>query len=74
MKDFDRITHDPAVMGDKAWILGMPVTAHMVTGELEAGREIGQILADFPYLEREVQAARYAAWLAGAREADLANT
>jgi uncharacterized protein (DUF433 family) len=76
MKDFDRVTHDPAVMGGKACIRGMRVTVNMIVGELDAGREIDQILADFPYLEREdiVQAARYAAWLASARETDLANT
>jgi uncharacterized protein (DUF433 family) len=76
MKDFDRVTHNPAVMGGKACIRGMRVTVNMIMGELEAGRGIDRILADFPYLEREdiVQAERYAAWVASARETDLANT
>ena len=75
MKAFDRVTHDPAVMGGKACIRGMRVTVNMIMGELESGRSIDQILADFPYLEREdiVQAKRYAAWLASAREIDLAS-
>lgn len=75
MKAFDRVTHDPAVMGGKACIRGMRVTVNMIMGELESGRSIDQILADFPYLERGdiVQAERYAAWLASAREIDLAS-
>ena len=73
MKAFDRVTHDPAVMGGKACIRDMRVTVTMIMGELGAGRAIDQILADFPYLEREdiVQAERYAAWLASARVADF---
>ena len=67
---------DRRLMGGKACIRGMRVTVNMIMGELDAGREIEQILADFPYLEREdiVQATRYAAWLASARETDLAKT
>ena len=61
MKAFDRVTHDPAVMGGKACIRGMRVTVTMIMGELESGRSIDQILADFPYLEREdiMQAMHY---------------
>ncbi len=51
MKDFDRVTHDPAVMGGKACIHGMRVTVDMIIGELDADCEIEQILADFPHLE-----------------------
>ena len=41
----------------------MRVTVNMIMGELDSGRDIEQILTDFPYLEREdvIQAARYAA-------------
>jgi uncharacterized protein (DUF433 family) len=68
MNDFDRVTHDPAVMGGKACIRGMRVIVNMIMGELDAGREIEQILAGFSYPEREdiAQAARYAAWFASA--------
>lgn len=62
--DFDRITHDPKVMGGKPTIRGMRVTVGTVVGLIGAGRSIEQVLADYPYLEREdvLQALRYAAW------------
>ncbi len=74
MKDFDRITQDPAVMGGKACIRGQRVTVAMVLGQLAAGQTIDELLADFPYLEREdvAQALGYAAWLTEEREVLLA--
>jgi uncharacterized protein (DUF433 family) len=70
MKDFDRITQDPAVMGGKACIRGLRVTVGMILNQLAAGQNVDGILADFPYLEREdvTQALRYAAWLSEERE------
>jgi uncharacterized protein (DUF433 family) len=67
---FDRITQDPAVMGGKACIRGLRVTVGMVVGQIGAGHTIDEVLADFPYLEREdvLQALRYAAWRAEERE------
>jgi len=47
----DRITTDPEVMGGKPCIRGMRVTIGMIVGALAAGRTIGQLLTDFPYLE-----------------------
>jgi uncharacterized protein (DUF433 family) len=72
----DRITHRPDVMGGKACIRGMRVTVGMVVGQIGAGRSIEQVLADFPYLEREdvLQAIRYAARLAEAREITIAGS
>lgn len=66
MTHFDRITQDPAVMGGKACIRGMRVTVGMIVGQIGAGHTIEEILADYPYLDREdiLQALRYAAWLA----------
>ncbi len=63
MPSLDRITQDPAVMGGKPCIRGMRVTVGMVVGQVGAGRSIEDILADYPYLEREdiLQALRYAA-------------
>jgi uncharacterized protein (DUF433 family) len=60
---FDRIVHNPQVMGGKPTIRGMRVTVGMVVGMIGAGRTIEQVLADYPYLEREdvLQALRYAA-------------
>jgi uncharacterized protein (DUF433 family) len=42
----------------------------MVVSQIGAGQSIEDILAEFPYLEREdiMQALQYAAWLAGGRE------
>ncbi len=75
MEQFDRITHDPNVMGGKACIRGMRVTVGMIVGQIGAGRSVEQILADYPYLEREdiLQALRYAAWRADERKVELAR-
>ena len=52
---------------------GMRVTVGTVVGLIGAGRTIEQVLADYPYLEREdvLQALRYAAWRAEERELAL---
>lgn len=73
MATLDRITQDPAVMGGKPCIRGMRVTVGMIVGQIGAGRTIEELLADYPYLEREdiLQALRYAAWLAEDREVTL---
>ena len=73
MGQLDRITRDPAVMGGKACIRGMRVTVGMVVGQIAAGRSVDEILAEYPYLEREdvMQALRHAAWLADEREVVL---
>lgn len=70
----ERITRDPAIMGGKPCIRGMRVTVGMIVGQVGAGRSIDELLADYPYLEREdiLQALRYAAWLAEQREIALA--
>ena len=70
MDTLDRITRSPDVMGGKACIRGMRVTAGMIVAQVGAGRSFEDILADYPYLEREdlLQALRYAAWLAEERE------
>jgi uncharacterized protein (DUF433 family) len=73
MTRFDRITQDAAVMGGKACIRGIRVTVGMIVGQIGAGHTIEELLADYPYLEREdvLQALRYAAWLAEDREVAL---
>jgi uncharacterized protein (DUF433 family) len=62
-------------MGGKASISGMRVTVGMVVGQIGAGHTIDEVLADYPYLERDdiLQALRYAAWLAEEREVVLAR-
>ena len=74
MNDFTRITQNPAVMGGKPCIRGLRVTVGTIVGQIGAGRSIDQLLADYPYLQREdvLEALRYAAWRAQEREIDLA--
>jgi len=75
MTRLDRITQQPEVMGGKACIRGMRVTVGMVVGQIGAGRSVDEVLADYPYLEREdiMQALRYAAWRAEEREIQIAG-
>jgi uncharacterized protein (DUF433 family) len=75
MGQMDRITRNPAVMGGKACIRGMRVTVSMIVGQIGAGHSIDELLASYPYLEREdiLQALRYAAWVAEDREVVLAT-
>jgi uncharacterized protein (DUF433 family) len=73
MAQFDRITQQAGVMGGKACIRGMRVTVGTIVGQIAAGHSIDEVLADYPYLQREdvLQALRYAAWLAEDREVVL---
>jgi uncharacterized protein (DUF433 family) len=73
MSNFERITQNPAIMGGKPCIRGMRVTVGMIVGQIGGGRTIEQLLADYPYLERDdvLEALRYAAWRTQEREIDL---
>lgn len=64
MKEFARITFDPAVMGGKACIRGMRVTAATILGLLADGTTREEILGAYPYLEAEdiEECLDYAAW------------
>jgi uncharacterized protein (DUF433 family) len=63
---FDRITFDPEMMGGRACIRGMRVTVATIVDQIAEGSSIEDVLAEYPYLEREDvrQALAYAAWLA----------
>ena len=63
---FDRITFDPEVMGGRACIRGMRVTVATLLDQIAEGATIDEVVAEYPYLEREDvrQALSYAAWLA----------
>jgi len=76
MSDFPRITQNPTVMGGKPCIRGLRVTVDMIVGQVGAGRSIDDLLADYPYLEREdvLEALRYAAWRSQEREIALTDT
>ena len=75
MQGLDRITQSHEPMGGRACIRGMRVTVGMIVGQIAAGSSIEQVLADYPYLEREdvLQALRYAAWRSEERELPLAT-
>ncbi len=75
MEQLNRITQRPEIMGGKACIRGMRVTVGMIVGQIGAGRSIDDLLAEYPYLEREdiLQSLRYAAWRAEEREITLAK-
>lgn len=75
MRQFDRISQEPNVMGGKACIRGMRVTVGMVVGQIGAGHSLDEVLTDYPYLEHEdiLQALRYAAWRSEEREVILAT-
>lgn len=70
---FDRITHDPAVMGGKPCIRGLRVTVGMIVGLLAVGQSRERILEAYPYLESgDIDAAlAYAAWRLEEREEPL---
>lgn len=72
---FDRITHDPEIMGGKPTIRGTRVTVGTIVSQIAAGHSVDAILADYPYLSREdvTEALRYAAWLSEERESILAH-
>ena len=50
---YERITVDPARMGGVPTIHDTRVTVGMVLGQLSAGRTVDDVLADYPYLERD---------------------
>jgi uncharacterized protein (DUF433 family) len=66
MVAFDRITFDPRVMGGKACIRGLRITASLVVNLVANGMTPQDILQAYPYLELEDihQSLKYAAWLA----------
>ncbi|MFL6948621.1 MAG: DUF433 domain-containing protein [Xanthobacteraceae bacterium] len=76
MSDFARITQNPAVMGGKPCIRGLRVTVGMIVAQIGAGLTVDELLAEYPYLEREdvLEALRYAAWRAQEREIALTET
>ncbi len=52
-EQFDRITHDPSVMGGKPCIRGMRVTVGMLVNQIGAGRSIEEILSEYPHIESQ---------------------
>jgi uncharacterized protein (DUF433 family) len=50
---YERITIDPARMGGLPCIRNTRVTVTAVLGQLAAGRTVDEVLADYPYLDRD---------------------
>lgn len=63
---FDRITHDPQVMGGRACLRGMRITVSLVVNLVANGMSVPEIVTEYPSLEAEdvAEALRYAASLA----------
>ena len=61
------------VVTDLSWKCHFFKMGQLHEDKKEAGHTIEELLADYPYLEREdiLQALRYAAWLAEEREVTL---
>jgi uncharacterized protein (DUF433 family) len=74
MKRFPRITFDPAQMGGRPCIRGLHFTVANALRLLAANHTAEEILAQYPYLEREDlgEALAFAAWLAESPEDALA--
>jgi uncharacterized protein (DUF433 family) len=70
---FERITTDPEVLGGVPCIRGLRVPVATVVGLVTDGITVGEILADFQYLEPDdiAEALRYAAEAVRERELHL---
>jgi uncharacterized protein (DUF433 family) len=66
MNELNRITFDPQIMGGRACIRGMRITVSLILNLVANGMSNDEIIAAYPYLEKEdiEQAIRYGAWLA----------
>ena len=76
MRQLKRITVDPQVMREKPLVPeAFRVTVGTIVGLIGAGRTTEEILAAYPYLEREdiLEALSYAAWRAEEIEVSLAS-
>lgn len=64
MKELERITHDPDVMGGKPCVRGTRVTVGTILGLLASGHGEREILKAYPYLEAEDirESLSYASW------------
>ena len=63
MQGLDRITFDPQIMGGRACIRAMRITASLIVNLVANGSSTQEIIRDYPYLEPEDirQALQYAA-------------
>jgi uncharacterized protein (DUF433 family) len=75
MQKLSRITMDSQVMGGKPCIRSMRVTVSALVGLMASGKTIEDVLAAYPYIERQdvLEALTYAAWRAEEKELPLAS-
>lgn len=75
MDKFNRITHDPNVMGGKPCIRGIRVTVGTIVGLVASGHSQDEIIRMYPYLVAEDvrEALSYAAWRVEEFEVPLAT-
>ncbi|MGF7081737.1 DUF433 domain-containing protein [Mucilaginibacter sp. UYCu711] len=75
MKNLERITLNPNVMGGKPCIRGLRVTVGTIIGLLASGQTNEDILKMYPYLQAEdiIAALSYAAWRSEEIEVPLAT-
>jgi uncharacterized protein (DUF433 family) len=71
----ERIEVDPARMGGLPTIRDTRITVGMVLGQLATGRSMDEVLADYPYLERDdvLAALEFAAAAVNEREVPVAR-
>jgi uncharacterized protein (DUF433 family) len=76
MRDLDRITFNPEVMGGKPCIRGMRVTVGTMVGLVATDHSAEDILTAYPYLEAEdiSQALAYGDWRVEEIEVPLSIT
>lgn len=74
MKNLDRITLNPDVMGGKPCVRGMRITVGTIIGLLASGLSISDIKAKYHYIDEEdiLQALSYASWRSEEIEVPLA--
>lgn len=72
---FERIVVDPTSMGGLPTIRDTRMTVGMLLGQLAAGRTADEVVADYPYLERDdvLAALEYAAAAVNEREVPVAR-
>jgi uncharacterized protein (DUF433 family) len=72
---FERITVDPDRMGGVPCIRDLRVTVSMVLGQLARGLSIDEVLANYPYLERDdvLAALEFASAVVNERELPIAH-
>ncbi len=76
MFKFDRITFDPQLMGGQACIRGMRIPVSLVVNLVANGKQVPEILEEYPDLESEdiQQSLQYAAWLTQERVYAFSST